>query len=56
MPQGVSGGTYLIALLSSGFVSTNLETRRDLAFQLCFQKIDVPAFGFSSLQLATSSH
>ena len=35
MPQDASGGTYLIAFVSSGFASTNPETRRDLAFQLC---------------------
>jgi hypothetical protein len=35
LARDLSGGTYLSAFLWSGFVSTNPETRRELAFQLC---------------------
>ncbi len=36
LTRDVSGGTYPSAFTCSGFVSTNPETRRGLAFQLCF--------------------
>jgi hypothetical protein len=37
--QDVSGGTYWFAFTCSGFVSTNPETRRELAFQLCLPQL-----------------
>ena len=35
----LSGGTYSFASICSGFVFTDPETRRELAFQLCLPQL-----------------
>jgi hypothetical protein len=39
LARDLSGGTYRTTFTCSGFVSTNPETRRDLAFQLCLPQL-----------------
>jgi hypothetical protein len=39
LARDLSGGTYRTTFTCSGFVLTNAETRRGLAFQLCLPQL-----------------